>query len=55
MSKPLRPEQVSAAMRFYAIAFAPVRKEPVGTDLERIPEQGESPPPINPQPKKDRP
>lgn len=56
MSKPLKPEQVAAAMRFYEITFAPIRKPPASLDGERAPAPGDLPqPPSNPQPEKDHP
>lgn len=56
MTKTITPEQVSAALRFYEITFAPISKQPVSTNVDRAPEHGELPPaPSNPQPKKDRP
>ena len=54
MSKPLRPEQVSAALRFYEIAFAPISKQPATTDVEQTLERSESPPsPSNQQSESD--
>ena len=54
MSKPLTPEQVSAALRFYEIAFAPIGQQPATADAEQALEHGALPPaPSNPQPTKD--
>lgn len=55
MSKPLTPKQVSAALRFYEIAFAPIGQQPATTDVEHASEHGALPPaPSNPPPTKDR-
>lgn len=56
MSKAPTLGQVSAALRFYEIAFAPIGKQPATTDVERASEHGALPPaPSNPPPTKDRP
>lgn len=56
MSKAPTPEQVSAALRFYEIAFAPIGKQLATTDVEQASEPGALPPaPSNPPPTKDRP
>lgn len=55
MTKTITPEQVSAALRFYEIAFAPIGKQPATTDVELTSEHGALPPaPSNPPPTKDR-
>jgi hypothetical protein len=57
MSKPLTPKQVSAAMRFYAIALTPPGVPKPSPFAERDQKQHASTPPrpINPEPKDDRP
>jgi hypothetical protein len=56
MSKAPTLDQVSAALRFYELAFAPIGGRPAATDVERTSEHGSLPPaPSNPQPKKDSP
>jgi len=56
VSKPLTPEQVSAALRFYAITFAPPGKPKPNPfpDPVSVPCASTQPPSINPDPK-DRP
>jgi hypothetical protein len=56
MSKPLKREQVAAAMRFYELALAPLCKSTPMPGTDRTPEQSAStpPPPTNSEPK-DRP
>jgi hypothetical protein len=54
MSKPLKPEQVRAALRFYAIALGPPGKPKPWPDFKTPAAPPLTAPPINPEPK-DRP
>jgi hypothetical protein len=53
MSKPLTSKQVNAALRFYELALAPLRKSTPIPGAGRTLEQSAltPPPPINPEPK----
>lgn len=54
MGKPLKREQVAAAMRFYAVALGPPGKPKPDPDSQTPAEPALPALPINPKPKKDR-
>ncbi len=55
MSKPLKREQVAAAIRFYAVALGPPGKPKPGPIFQEPAKPTLTAPPINPELKKDRP